>query len=103
MFCPECGYKIDEVGACFCPECGTKIEEFEQQIAEDKMAVDSKDGMYAYGIIFTNVQLLAHKLNAEEHDVRLLLENFIRAKETFGVSYQLVDVGNYTYRKRNFI
>ena len=47
MFCPECGYKIDEVGACFCPECGTKIEEFEQQIAEDKMAVDSKDGMYA--------------------------------------------------------
>ena len=103
MFCPECGYKIDEVGACFCPECGTKIEEFEQQIAEDKMAVDSKDGMYAYGIIFTNIQLLAHKLNAEEHDVRLLLENFIRAKETFGVAYQLVDVGNYTYRKRNLL
>ena len=103
MFCPECGYKIEEVGARFCPECGTKIEELEQQQTEEVWAVESKEGMYAYGIIFTNVSLLASKLNTEENVVRNLLENFICAKKSFGVSYQLVDVGNYTYRKRNML
>ena len=27
MYCPECGYKIEEDGALFCPECGERIGE----------------------------------------------------------------------------
>ena len=27
MYCPECGYKIEDKDALFCPECGTKVDE----------------------------------------------------------------------------
>ena len=101
MYCPECGLKIDEKDVRFCPECGTEIEEFEQQDAMKMHSVESKEEMYAYGLIFTNVKKLAAKMNTEECTIKNLLENFIDAKKSFGVSYQLVDAGNYTYLKRN--
>lgn len=103
MYCPECGLKIDEKDVRFCPECGTEIEEFEQQDAMKMHSVESNEEMYAYGLIFTNVKKLAAKMNTEECTIKNLLENFIDAKKSFGVSYQLVDAGNYTYLKRNLL
>lgn len=88
MYCPECGYKINEQDAIFCPECGTKI-------AEDTQDSAVKNIFYASGIIFTDVKRLAAKLRTEEHTVHKLLEYYIGVKQSYGVSYSLVDTGNY--------
>ena len=103
MFCPECGYNIQE-DAQFCPECGTRLEEQSgTQHLADKDNVICKNGVYAYGLILTNVSLLATKMNVSKERVVDLLECFIDRKSQYGVVYQLVDVGNYTYKKKNFI
>ncbi len=103
MFCPECGYNIQE-DAQFCPECGTRLEEQSgTQHLADIDNVICKNGVYAYGLILTNVSLLATKMNVSKERVVDLLECFIDRKSQYGVVYQLVDVGNYTYKKKNFI
>lgn len=105
MYCPECGYKIEETDTLFCPECGTKVNEPELQNGTVAgMEVIAKDEeMYAYGIILTNKKLLAAKLRMEEKTVSDLLDSFIETKKQFGVSYQIADAGYYTYRKKNFL
>lgn len=103
MYCPECGYKIEEDGALFCSECGERIGEQESSQTSPMADVSSKDESFVCGIILTNIQLLAAKLGVGEKDVKRLMEDFIEAKRSFGVSYQLVDAGNYTYRKKNFL
>lgn len=103
MFCPECGCKIEE-DALFCSECGTKLEEpSEQQQSLIKKGCIGKSDAYTYGIILTNVNSLAAKMEVPDNVIRNLLEHFIDRKSQTGVVYQLVDVGNYTYKKRNFI
>lgn len=97
MYCPECGYKIEDKDALFCPECGTKVDE-EMVQAEPRSHSQS-----LYGIILTNVSLLAQKFKVSESDVHTCLEHFIQEKEKFGVHYQLVDVSCYAYRKKNIL
>ena len=152
MYCPECGYKIEEEDARFCPECGTKVSEdvqpqhggaeeesrglgelvlgpggdgvvelataavkcvwwgwswFSGRIAEKKVAakrfIPKEVVQGTCGIIFTNVKLLALKLGTNEKAIVSLLEDFIVKKQSSGVFYQLVDVGNYTYLKSNVL
>lgn len=103
MFCPECGYNIRE-DEQFCPECGTRLEEqseMSQFTAKDNVTI--KDGVFAYGLIFTNVSLLATKMNVSKERIVNLLDSFIDRKSQLGVVYQLVDAGNYTYKRKNFI
>lgn len=97
MYCPECGYKIEDKDALFCPECGMKVDE-EMVQAEPRSHSQS-----LYGIILTNVSLLAQKFKVSESDVHTCLEHFIQEKEKFGVHYQLVDVSCYAYRKKNIL
>lgn len=97
MYCPECGYKIEDKDVLFCPECGTKINE---KMERTERVLHSQ---FLFGIILTNVCLLAQKLNVSEDDVRSFLERFIQEKERFGVLYQLVDVSHYTYCKKNVL
>lgn len=59
---------------------------------------DSSVG-WMYGIVFTNVRMLATKLGTTEEMMRNLLDAFIEQKRKFGVSYQLVDVGCYTFKQ----
>lgn len=104
MYCPECGCKIEEGGVVFCPECGTKVyDTIVQQSFPNEETVNEKGGVYANGIILTNVELLAEKMAVSPDAVQDLLVRFMDAKRQTGVSYRLVDAGNYTYSKKNFL
>lgn len=115
MFCPECGHKIEEKGARFCPECGTDLgvadipdvnvpdaNVTDENIAGLKINPASAKGSSSetlYGLIFTNVGLLADKLDVESSDLEKLLDDFIAYKKEYGVNYRLIDAGNYTFAR----
>ena len=115
MFCPECGHKIEEKGARFCPECGTdlgvadipdvnvpEVNVPDANIAGLKINPASAKGSSSetlYGLIFTNVGLLADKLDVESSDLEKLLDDFIAYKKEYGVNYRLIDAGNYTFAR----
>lgn len=101
MYCPECGYRIEEEDARFCPECGTEVSDGVE--ADGERMLFEEDGSDIYGIILTNVCLLARKLDVQEDDIRLALERFIQVKKNFGMHYRLVDVGHYTFHRRNIL
>ncbi len=96
MFCSECGYEIKEKSIWFCPECGTQVEKEEtltKNFPSDK----------ASGVIFTNIHLLAELLSITEQHLTKLLCAFIEEKNATGLSYKIVDAGNYTYQKKRFL
>lgn len=156
MFCPECGYKIEEEDARFCPECGTMVGEDVPDKMQERCAdfVDMGDGdilgdavdglkefgnkifdafgdvaaktmvkattkfvsgllsrekhiaglmvprdasIHLYGIIFTNIKLLALKFDVTENTINGLLEDFITQKQKSGVYYHLINVDNYAF------
>ncbi len=104
MYCPECGSRIDDEDALFCPECGTRVrdEEPEMTVGVDESSAAGNDSFIAqdnasYGLILTNISLLAKKLHVVESDVERLLQAFIEGKKEHGVMWHLVDAGNYTY------
>ena len=43
MYCPECGYKIEEDDARFCPNCGEKVSDETQQLVGESQAVAGRD------------------------------------------------------------
>ena len=100
MFCPECGNHIEDQNIHFCPECGAKIK---QDSHVEKNTPDSQSqGTGIHGLIFTNVGLLAEKMEIDEQDLLSILDEFIRQKREYGISYKLVDAGNYSYQKSGF-
>lgn len=103
MYCPECGHKIEDTSMRFCPECGTKLEEsvIPEGKSEGSSAGDQKEDSAetVYGIIFTNLNLLAGKLRSDIRTVTEMLWTFIDQRELSGVRYKLIDAGNYTFTK----
>ncbi len=101
MFCPECGNRIEDQNIHFCPECGARIEQ--ESNTENKTPVKPHpQGMSMHGLIFTNLDLLAEKTGTDEQSLMAIFDAFIRQKREYGISYKLVDAGNYTYRKSGF-
>ncbi|WP_320913825.1 C25 family cysteine peptidase [Butyricimonas paravirosa] len=101
MFCPECGNRIEDQNIHFCPECGARIEQ--ESNTEKKAPVKPHpQGMSMHGLIFTNLDLLAEKTGTDEQSLMAIFDAFIRQKREYGISYKLVDAGNYTYRKSGF-
>ena len=101
MFCPECGNRIEDQNIHFCPECGARIEQ--ESNTEKKAPVKPHpQGMSMHGLIFTNLGLLAEKTGTDEQSLMAIFDAFIRQKREYGISYKLVDAGNYTYRKSGF-
>lgn len=101
MFCPECGNRIEDQNIHFCPECGARIEQ--ESNTEKKTPVKPHpQGMSMHGLIFTNLDLLAEKTGTDEQSLMAIFDAFIRQKREYGISYKLVDAGNYTYRKSGF-
>ena len=101
MFCPECGNRIEDQNIHFCPECGARIEQ--ESNTEKKAPVKlHPQGMSMHGLIFTNLDLLAEKTGTDEQSLMAIFDAFIRQKREYGISYKLVDAGNYTYRKSGF-
>lgn len=116
MYCPECGTKIEEIGARFCPECGTRLDEPEesQQPAAASAAPSAaplaageaacgKENPMEWGLILTNCRLLSAKLGGSVEEANQLLASYIEARRASGVDYELIDVDDYTYRKRSFL
>ena len=125
MFCPECGCNIGDEALNFCPECGSKvIEVFEdatpaapattsspsrpaatqqaQQPASQPSTVGGNKAQYRmYGVILTNVRLLAEKLETSTSAIEGAISKFIRGKEAAGISYRLADAGAYQYRQKS--
>lgn len=56
-----------------------------------------------WGVILTNCRLLAAKLGSRVEELTQLLASYIKARQTSGVDYELIDVDDYTYRKRGFL
>jgi len=72
-------------------------------LVEKGTADKDRADAYAYGIILTNISLLATQMDVPDNTICNILERFIDKKRQTGVVYQLVNVGNYTYKKKNFI
>ena len=98
MKCNHCGAEFE---GNFCPECGARIEQ--ESNTEKKTPVKPHpQGMSMHGLIFTNLDLLAEKTGTDEQSLMAIFNAFIRQKREYGISYKLVDAGNYTYRKSGF-
>ena len=107
MFCPECGCNIGNETVNFCPECGEKLTDcvatespanpVEQPQAPSPCEAD-KVSYDVYGVVFTNVSLLAKKLDTSASTLTTEISRFIKGKAAAGVKYELVDVGNYKFR-----
>ena len=93
MFCPECGHRIEDQNIHFCPECGTKIE---WPCHTEKKAPNTPhpQTMGMHGLIFTNLHLLAGKLEVDEQILITIFDEFIQQKREYGISYKLIDAGN---------
>ena len=102
MFCPECGHRIEDQNIHFCPECGTKIEWL---CHTEKKAPNTPhpQNMGMHGLIFTNLHLLAGKLEVDEQILITIFDEFIQQKREYGISYKLIDAGNYSYQKSGFL
>ena len=88
MFCPECGYKIEDEQARFCPECGTCIEEVESDAVSEHTVGECS----AHGFILTNCRLLAEKLGVPALQVKQLIEQYIMARREDEMDYLCLDV-----------
>lgn len=55
------------------------------------------NGYNSYGIIFTNLNALANRLNCGEEEVEAVILNYISQVEECGHQYVLLDAGNNTY------
>lgn len=53
-------------------------------------------------LIFTNLHLLAGKLEVDEQILITIFDEFIQQKREYGISYKLIDAGNYSYQKSVF-
>jgi hypothetical protein len=114
MFCPECGKKCDD-GMLFCWNCGTKlpVEHPSAPLSSPSVAsasggVDlgkreepsvlgtnkSDSGLFE-GVIFTNLQVLATKLETDAGTLRKLFEEYIGIALRAGIQYHLIDVSDY--------
>lgn len=100
MFCPECGNHIKDQNIHFCPECGTKIEQGSH--TGKNTPTPQSEGTGTHGLIFTNVGLLAEKMEIDEQDLMSVFDEFIKQKRKYDISYKLVDAGNYSYQKSGF-
>lgn len=117
MFCPECGCNIGNDAVNFCPECGANIADVfedstpapsqpaavQQQpsLAQSSVAVEDKAQYRMYGVILTNVGLLAKKLQTSTASVETAIGTFVRGKASAGVGYQLVDAGAYKFQLKS--
>lgn len=115
-FCNNCGADLRQHrGARFCHNCGNPIEmddhlSFPQSsnfggssgIRPSRQAKVSGKAAFAngydsYGIIFTNLNLLANRLNCREDEVETVVLNYISQIEECGHQYVLLDAGKNSY------
>lgn len=80
----------------------------EQANDTDMACAASKDdfvtqGDMTYGLILTNLTLLASKLRVAKSEVERLIQSYIEVKKAHGVTWLLIDAGDYTYHKKGLL
>ena len=71
-FCEDCGSPLSE-GVAFCENCGAKISSTNNVISNHSKEIVET------GIIYTNLSLLAEKLNTSISSLTSVIENFIKS------------------------
>lgn len=112
-YCNNCGADLRQYkGARFCHNCGNPLETddhlsfsqssnfgsssaIRQTRASGKSAFSSS--YKSYGIIFTNLNALASKLNCSEEEVESVISIYISQVEECGHQYYLLDARNNSY------
>lgn len=116
-FCNNCGVDLRQhFGAKFCFNCGNSIEndsaassieisysnsgEFNTSIQLTNTLGKTKfeNGFKSYGIILTNLTLLADKLNCGEADIELVILDYVSKIKDSGHQYVLLDTNNNSYK-----
>jgi hypothetical protein len=115
-FCNHCGSDIREhKGARFCHDCGKPLE-YDIKISSSQSSNTGRNnparpsqharvkgksafsnGYKSYGIIFTNLNALASKLNCSEEEVESVISSYISQAEECGHQYVLLDARNNSY------
>lgn len=115
-FCNNCGADLRQhKGALFCHNCGNPLE------TDDHLSFPQSsnfgpssgirpsgqtrgtgkfgfgNGYNSYGIIFTNLNALANRLNCGEKEVESVILNYISQVDECGHQYVLLDAGNNSY------
>ena len=86
-FCEDCGSPLSE-GVVFCENCGAKISSTNNVISNHSKEIVET------GIIYTNLSLLAEKLNTSISSLTSVIENFIKSASNRGIGYTLKDVSD---------
>ena len=86
-FCEDCGSPLSE-GVAFCENCGAKISSTNNVISNHSKEIVET------GIIYTNLSLLAEKLNTSISSLTSVIENFIKSASNRGIGYTLKDVSD---------
>ena len=86
-FCEDCGSPLSE-GVVFCENCGAKISSTNNIISNHAKEIVET------GIIYTNLSLLAKKLNTSISSLISVIENFIESASNRGIGYTLKDVSD---------
>ena len=116
-FCNECGADLrQQVGAKFCHNCGKPLrfeagaKSFPDKSPEVNYSINSSwqpssaeksgfNGNYnSYGIIYTNLNALAYKLDCSQNEVKSIIQDYIFQLEKCGHQYILLDAGNNSYK-----
>lgn len=106
MFCYNCGHEILH-GEVFCGNCGVKVaadveistvigcDDLSEHCAPTSQGAKSAVATY-HGLILTNLKVISRRLNASVEELRHILDGFILQRLDAGVSYRVVDAGDYT-------
>lgn len=86
-FCEDCGSPLSE-GVAFCENCGAKVSSTNNIISNHAKEIVET------GIIYTNLSLLAEKLNTSISSLTSVIENFIESASNRGIGYTLKDVSD---------
>lgn len=123
-FCAECGFNLNEyfkevqeetvtipVATVPAPDRETNESTVASRLSCNKQSgrgysssKDSLDSIVPGGcIILTNIGLLAKKFDVKTSQVKELLECFVEIKQQAGVTYYIIDAGDYTYKSKKGI
>lgn len=91
-FCEDCGAPLSP-GVRFCENCGAKIPDSDVTVSafgKDESLPENLEN----GVLYTNLKLLCSALGMEKVALLTIINNFIAARKTNGINYELFDVSD---------
>lgn len=99
-FCIECGSKINTDDK-FCSNCGTRVEAIlesrNRSVKPHSSFSKDEENFSSFGIIFTNLPVLAESLNCELDELQEGIEDYIQELRQIGHQYIILDAAENEY------